>query len=122
MRGPRREGRGFTYIEVVAAIALLGIALLGSTGLLLRWHATSSRLENRAVAEHALAQEMDQVLASEPDLKVGTWTWLSGADESSGLEGADGELRVERLQDSKLRRVLLTLRWEGGEASRETLL
>jgi len=117
-----RRGAGFTYIEVVAAVALLGIALLGSTGLLMRWHATSSRLEHRAVAEHALAQEMDRVLANARSLGVGTRTWLSGADAACGLESAKGELRVERLEKSNLRRVLLTLRWDGGEAARETLL
>ena len=65
---------------------------------------------------------MDQVLASGGVLKPGTRTWLSGADAASGLEGAVGELRVERFEGGALRRVVITLRWSGGEAVREPLL
>ena len=114
--------RGYTLIEVVAAAALLGITLLASGGLLLQWHHTSRLIEERSVAEHALAQEMETVLLESASLVTGTRSWLTDADTSSGLVEAEGELRVERLEDSRLRRVLVSLRWKGGEASRETLL
>jgi len=117
----RRNSGGSTYLEVLAATALFGIALVSSSGLLLQWHRTSELLESRAVAEHALAIEMDQVLLSVATLQPGTRSWLSGADAASGLEAAEGELLIERFEDTKLRRVVITLRWADGEAVRETL-
>lgn len=118
----RRGRRGTSYLDILAATALFGIALLSSAGLLLKWQDTSEHLEQRAVAEHALANEMDQVLLNRVSLKPGTRGWLSDAAESSGLQEAVGELRVTPLGTGPLKRVVISLRWSGGEALRETLL
>ena len=117
----RRGRRGSSYVEVLGATALFGVALLGSAGLLLQWHETSERLEQRALAEHALAHEMDALLLNQAPLPVGTRDWFSEADAESGLESAVGELRVTSFEGGKLRRVVIALRWSGGEALRETV-
>ena len=118
----RRGPRGATYLDILGATALFGIALLASSGLLLQWHGTSKHLDERAVAEHALANEMDLVLLNASSLELGTRGWMSPAAKTSGLEEADGEVRVEAFPGGRLRRVVITLRWSGGEAVRETLL
>jgi Tfp pilus assembly protein PilV len=120
----RRRAAGFSYLETVAATALLGVALVGSAGLLLRWHALSERIEQRARAEQALATEMAEVLATPPQLLArGESGWGSAAAAASGLEGALGTRTVARFGDAGLLRVRVTLRWgDGREAARETLV
>lgn len=119
----RAKERGFTYLEVLAASALLGITLVASTGLLLRWHVTSERLEERAAAVNALAVEMDEILVRDgAALPPGRRAWFSDADRVSGLPEAEGLLIVEAFGRAGLKRVSVRITWVGGEAVRECLL
>ena len=119
----RRTQRGLTLLESAAATAVLGVALLASSGLLLEWRHVSRQLERRAAAELALAQEMDELLARGiAGLSSGPSSWRSGADETCGLPEARGQVLAVPFGDTGLRRVLVRIEWEGGAASRETLL
>jgi len=119
----RTGQRGVTLLDAFAATALVGVTLLASCGLLLQWRQSSQQLERRAAAEHALAQEMDELLAAGlARLAEGRSDWRSGADRASGLPEARGEVLVEPFRERGLRLVSVRLDWEGGRAVRETLV
>ena len=60
----RRAQRGYTYVEMLATLFLVGVAILTSAGLLLHCRERAIRIEVRAHAVHAAATEMDHLLAT----------------------------------------------------------
>ena len=118
----RRGERGTTWAESVAAIALIGLAIMTATGVTLAWNHTARRLSDRMVATEALASEMARLRATGLDrLPEGTGPWMSDADKACGLRGALGTLAVVREQGEPFRRVRVELSWDGGRLERETL-
>ncbi len=119
----RRGARGVTWAESLAALALVGLAVLSATGVTLAWNRTARRLADRMVATEALASEMALLQAQDfAGLPDGERGWRSGADASCGLPRATGTVAIRREQGEPFRRVRVDLTWAGGSLARETLL
>lgn len=112
--------RGTTYIEAVAAIALVGLAVLVSAGLLVRGRAVASDLEERRAAIEALASET-ALLDATPLPQPGAHPWRSGADTSPLLPEAAARVSISPVEgEPSLRRVRVEIRWGSGRhAARE---
>jgi prepilin-type N-terminal cleavage/methylation domain-containing protein len=106
-----RSTRGFTFLEAMAAIAIVGLAILASTGFMMRRAQISRQIDEHVRVDQALASEMDVVLASMPaSLTPGDHPWRSQADKGLRLAKARGVVHV--LADSPgLRLVRVELTW-----------
>ncbi len=108
--------RGSSYLELLAAIALIGFAIVASSTLLLRSRRLADRMENRAIAAEAVASELARLRAVPAgDLSVGRHSWMGAADRASGLPRAAGSIEVSTFPDPPLRRVHIELTWGNGE-------
>ena len=118
-----RSTRGFTLLEAMAAIAVVGLAILASTGFMMRRAQLGRQIDEHVRVDQALASEMDVVLASMPgSLTPGDHPWRSQADRSLRLAKARGVVHV--LADTPgLRLVRVELTWgEHHRMSRERLV
>lgn len=115
---------GSSYLELVAAIALLGLAIVASTTVVLRSRRIAAGMEERARAVEAVASELALVrAAAQGALAVGEHPWIGGLDAESGLPQARGRLVVAPFSESGLRRVRVELEWRGGRRlAQETLV
>lgn len=78
---------GFTLIEALVALAILGMALLLGFGLLWQQRSVLARLEARDVAERALVEALET-------LRSGAVPLASGPVPVSGASGPGSELSV----------------------------
>ena len=122
MRAARNE-RGFTLLEAMAAIAIVGLALLASTGFMMRRAQLGRQLDAHVLVSQALASEMDTVLATMPaSLTPGSHPWRSSADRGLRLPHARGVVHVIADQPG-LRLVRVELTWgDGHRMTRERLV
>lgn len=73
METPRAPGRaaGFTLVEALVALAILGLALLLGLGLLWQQKRVLMRLEARQTADHALAEALETLRSGAVPLASG---------------------------------------------------
>jgi prepilin-type N-terminal cleavage/methylation domain-containing protein len=106
-----RAGRGFSLIELMAASAIVGLAILASTGFMMRRAQMTRQVSERVRIDQALASEMETQLAEVPrSLEPGERAWRSGADVALRIEGARGVVRVT-MTGPRLRLVQVELTW-----------
>lgn len=113
-RRRRRSESGIAYLEALAAVAVVGLALLAATGFMMRRHAIVERVDAHVIADQALASEMDTLLADRPrSLALGEHPWRSSAGRVKALPSARGIVRVTQAEPG-LRLVRVELRWGKG--------
>ncbi len=71
--GQRRGERGTQTLEVVIALSLLAISLVGLTGLLVGTISAGAVAETSSVASNLARQRIDELL-SQPAIPPGPWT------------------------------------------------
>ena len=122
-RRMRRGAGGIAYLEALAALAVVGLALLAATGFTMRRHEIIERVDVHVIADQALASEMDMALADQPSsLALGEHPWRSAAGKVKALPGARGIVRVTQAEPG-LRLVRIELRWgKNGVMARERLV
>jgi len=115
------RSRGFTFIEVIVALSIVSIALVG----LLQLHLVSLRMADASqVTSQAvmLAQEKiaDQLAAGfpRPDTEVGT-TRHNNVDFHWSTEVTDARLpTLNGVQLSDIRRISVDVRWKHGSGQK----
>lgn len=113
-----RDARGHTYLEMIAAIAILGALVVGSAGIVIGWRRHAAGLEQSMIASEALASEMD-ALRARGVFAPGTRDFEPFT--GSALPGARGTVSVEPFGPG-LRRVRLEISWGARRMVRETIV
>ncbi len=113
--------RGMALIEAVATITLVGLAVVMSVGVLLRWHAHAEGIDEVARAEQALATEMEtQLSLTAIERRTGRWRTPLGELE---LTEARGEVTLGEAPLPGAQLVTLRIDWgEGRSVERQILL
>ncbi len=114
--GSRRD-RGFTFLELLIAVAILGTAFT----VLLSAHATAIRQEGRARSLMRATLLARQVLTETEiahELPVGTQEGEFG----DGFEGFAWKRRVEDTEFPRLRQVTIQVTWPAGSGAASTEL
>jgi general secretion pathway protein I len=129
MRADRRRAGGFTLIEVLVALAIVGLALAGVAGVLsngLIGHETASGAEDAlALAEERLATAAIPG-ALRPGTNKGTYAgrfaWQTTV--APYADGGAGDAKAfDRKQDQpRLYRVAVTVSWRDGHRERQLAL
>ena len=109
---------GFTLIETVVALSLLGLAMLLGLGILLQEPRISARLDAREAAYRALEVGLESLRSGQLPLRSGTFSAVDLAFEPDpALAQIDIELVVGETAHEGLYEVLLEARYElDGEA------
>ena len=114
-KNPERSEKGFTLIEVLVAIVILSVGLLGMASLSVTI-IKGNRLSNALTTATTLAQQRmeDISLAAEADFTTG----VVGIDPPAALPSPDDEymLGVEVINDNPapdMKRVAVTVSWGG---------
>lgn len=111
----RASACGYTYVEMLAALALVGFAVLATGGLTAHARRSQRAVEEHARAAHAVANEIERRLALGPrDQPVGSHRWLTAGEAASGLPGACGLVEVAVDPATRLHRVTVVLEWGDG--------
>jgi type II secretory pathway pseudopilin PulG len=112
-----RGRRGTTYIELLGAIVVIGLALLAGSGVLVSGRRIAARMERRALAMEAIASEIALLSVTPPaEIPEGSSPWKGGLDVAAGLPKARGTLVVEPFRGTGVRRVRVSLSWGNGES------
>jgi hypothetical protein len=113
--------RGLALAEALAAVALVGIATIAASGLLVRGRAIGRRLSETRVAVEAVATELALLRTGAVPTPFGEHRWTSPPPP---LPGACGRVAVDAVEGAqRLRRLRVELQW-GVERSvaREVLM
>lgn len=99
--GSSRSGRGFSLVEVLVALAVLGLILLLGLGLVWQQRRVHLRLEARAAADRALEEALETLRSGAVPLVAGPVALPGDSGGAGGPEpgaggdpGAPGNLRV----------------------------
>jgi prepilin-type N-terminal cleavage/methylation domain-containing protein len=115
----RRADEGMTLIEALAALAILGFALLASTAAI----AWTNRIEVRA-AQRAVGLELASSLAER--LRAAPYSTIESGDvdlstEYASLPGLAAEIQVTEDEDKRLKHVQVVVSWTGDMPGRVLL-
>ena len=102
-----RRRRGFTYLELLAAITVLGLAILAGSGLLVRYRWYLARLDGRANDVVEAQSELARI-------RTGALPPIGRRSIVSGTLHLSGEVDV-RPEGSGLRRITVRLRDRNGK-------
>lgn len=104
-----RDRRGFTLIEVIVSIAILGIGVLALSQLFLfaAGSGTESFYRTRAHVQAIDLSERFWLDLTDPDATVADWQ----AEHASSMPGWSGDVEVEDLTDANLYTV--SIGWTG---------
>ena len=123
--GPRQSQGGFTFNEVLLAMTLIAIGILGysaGTGNLIRWNSAS---RDYTVAVNLAQDKLEQIKAQK------NWTDVNNCPTAGDVNiAANGEPggqynRCWRIADSsfgaELKEIMVTVSWPGRESREVTL-
>ena len=109
MRWAGRPGSGFTLIETVVALAIVGLTLLGVISSIWHYRLASERFDAQRSALRSLEAAHETLRAGAAPLEPGPFTAPLPVDP--GGVAPEIEIEVERTMRPGLRRVVLRCRY-----------
>lgn len=108
---PKKTSSGFTLVEVLVAVAVLGIALAAILSGMARYADTAVHLRDKTVALWVAHNRLTEI-----ELEA-NWPEIGKSDGTMEMSGAkwDWQAEVKETPDSRVRRIEVSVRHEDRE-------